>query len=315
MFNYDKRFFSKRANEVGFIRDTFEKVYRLTDILKYINNNHLLKEVLALKGGTAINLTVFNMPRLSVDIDLDYCNPVDRDEMLREREIINIDLIKYMQTNGYTLSPKTKNPFTLDSWIFEFINCGGNKDNIKIEINYSNRVHVLNIKERKIITEVLSETFLVRTLDPIELFGSKLSALINRAAVRDLYDVNNMIKYGLFDESEYEILKKCFIFYWAITSSEIKERFDLSQIDAINEHQIRRHLYPVIRKAENFDLYSAKKSVKEFIADLLVLTPKEEEFLNFFKQKEYCPELLFDNKEIIDRISKHPMALWKTMDR
>lgn len=124
-----------------------------------------------------------------------------------------------------------------------------------------------------------------------------------------------MIKYGLFDESEYEILKKCFIFYWAITSSEIKERFDLSQIDAINEHQIRRHLYPVIRKAENFDLYSAKKSVKEFIADLLVLTPKEEEFLNFFKQKEYCPELLFDNKEIIDRISKHPMALWKTMDR
>lgn len=88
LFNYDKRFFSKCANEVGFIRDTLGKVYRLADILEYINNNHLLKEALTLKGGTAINLTVFNLPRLSVDIDLDYCNPVDRDEMLREREII-----------------------------------------------------------------------------------------------------------------------------------------------------------------------------------------------------------------------------------
>ena len=32
----------------------------------------LLKDSPALKGGTAINLTIFNLPRLSVDIDMDY---------------------------------------------------------------------------------------------------------------------------------------------------------------------------------------------------------------------------------------------------
>lgn len=38
----------------------------------------------ALKGGTAINLFVRDMPRLSVDIDLAYQPVLDRDESLRE---------------------------------------------------------------------------------------------------------------------------------------------------------------------------------------------------------------------------------------
>ncbi|MGB4407397.1 MAG: nucleotidyl transferase AbiEii/AbiGii toxin family protein [Sphaerochaeta sp.] len=61
-----------RATELNFIRDTLEKVFRLTEILSYINENPIMKNCLALKGGTAINLTVFDLPRLSVDIDLDY---------------------------------------------------------------------------------------------------------------------------------------------------------------------------------------------------------------------------------------------------
>ena len=72
MSDYDKRKLGKQAQELGFIRDTLEKVFRLSEILKYINNDPLLRESLALKGGTAINMTIFNLPRLSVDIDLDY---------------------------------------------------------------------------------------------------------------------------------------------------------------------------------------------------------------------------------------------------
>jgi len=37
-----------------------------------------------LKGGTAINLAVFNLPRLSVDIDMDY-TPNDTKEEIVER--------------------------------------------------------------------------------------------------------------------------------------------------------------------------------------------------------------------------------------
>lgn len=62
MSSYDLTYLGKRAEELGFIRDTLEKVYRLADILEYLNTNPLLKDSLALKGGTAINLTIFNLP-------------------------------------------------------------------------------------------------------------------------------------------------------------------------------------------------------------------------------------------------------------
>ena len=71
MPDYDKRKLGRQARELGFVRDTLEKVFRLAEILKYMNNDPLLHESLALKGGTAINMTIFNLPRLSVDIDLD----------------------------------------------------------------------------------------------------------------------------------------------------------------------------------------------------------------------------------------------------
>ncbi|MDD4694288.1 MAG: nucleotidyl transferase AbiEii/AbiGii toxin family protein [Firmicutes bacterium] len=95
MSNYDVAYLGKRAQELGFIRDTLEKVYRLADILEYLNTNPLLKESLALKGGTAINLTIFNLPRLSVDIDLDYLLPDSKEDMLTNRETLkkrSIDL-------------------------------------------------------------------------------------------------------------------------------------------------------------------------------------------------------------------------------
>jgi len=135
--NYDKIYIGKRAEKLGFVRDTLEKVYRLADILEYLNTNPLLKESLALKGGTAINLTIFNLPRLSVDIDPDYLKADSKEEMLKNREIINSTVTRYMLSQGYTQSPKTKTHHSLNSWVYEYINTGGNKDIIKLEINYA----------------------------------------------------------------------------------------------------------------------------------------------------------------------------------
>ncbi|MBA1334260.1 MAG: hypothetical protein HPY66_1969 [Firmicutes bacterium] len=137
MSNYDKIYIGKRAEKLGFVRDTLEKVYRLADILEYLNTNPLLKESLALKGGTAINLTIFNLPRLSVDIDPDYLKADSKEEMLKNREIINSTVTRYMLSQGYTQSPKTKTHHSLNSWVYEYINTGGNKDIIKLEINYA----------------------------------------------------------------------------------------------------------------------------------------------------------------------------------
>ena len=128
------------AKELNFVRDTLEKVIRLSEILDYINSNPIMKHRLALKGGTAINLTVFNLPRLSVDIDLDYCVNNSREEMLENRKEITEDLIKFMKTQDYEISSNSRNKHSLDSLVFTYQNMGGMKDNIKIEINYSLRL-------------------------------------------------------------------------------------------------------------------------------------------------------------------------------
>ena len=59
MFRYDPIFIKRKSTELYFVKDTFEKVSRLIEILKFINTNIYLKGKLALKGGTAINLTIF----------------------------------------------------------------------------------------------------------------------------------------------------------------------------------------------------------------------------------------------------------------
>lgn len=49
----DKAFIGQKAEELNFNRDTLEKVFRLTEILTFLNADALTKDCLALKGGTA----------------------------------------------------------------------------------------------------------------------------------------------------------------------------------------------------------------------------------------------------------------------
>ena len=79
---------------------------------------------------------------------------------------------------------------------------GGMKDNLKIEINYMIRCHILPVTKRKVNLPWLSEDLSVLSAAPMEIFASKIVALINRTAPRDLYDIHNLLEFGLFDESE-----------------------------------------------------------------------------------------------------------------
>ena len=311
MPNYDIIYLSKKAEEIGFTRDALEKVIRLADILEYLNTNTLLKNSLALKGGTAINLTIFNLPRLSVDLDLDYLINNSREEMLAEREVIHNTINRYMTFEGYSLNPKTKNPHSMDSWVYSYQGTSGNRDNIKIEINYSLRSHILEAEERPITAEHFSNQYKVKSLAPLEIYGSKISALLNRIAARDLYDTKNMIQFKIFDESEAEMLKKCIIFYTAITTGGKINIFNTETIDSITNRIIKRELLPVLKKKDDFELKPAQVVVKEYISDLMILGKEEKEFLNKFEAGKYIPELLFQDKAILGRIKNHPMALWK----
>ena len=311
MFEYTKNELGHKANEMNFVRDTLEKVLRLTEILNYINSNPLTKENLVLKGGTAINLTVFNLPRLSVDIDLDFARNLPLDEMTAVREQIREDIKTYMSTGGYAISPRSKGYHSLDSFVFTYSNLGGMNDNIKIEINYSLRAHIFEPELRNLSLPELNGGKKISTLSPMELFAAKINALLGRAAARDLYDIYNMIKFGLFDESELPMLRKCTVFYTAISQDEIPDDYDFNKLNAITLRKIKTDLLPVIQKGEFVELESIKATVADYLNNLLTLTADEKKFLSNFKDKQYHPALLFEDPNIVSRIQNHPMAMWK----
>ncbi len=316
MSSYKKDYIESIAKEKGFLRDNLEKVMRLAEILSYFNKSALLCQSLVLKGGTAINLTIFEMPRLSVDIDLDFSRKVKREEMVAVRQSVNKEILNFMATEGYVLKPGTKNPHTLDSWVFGYTNTGGNPDNIKIEINYSDRCHVLPIIEKEVNIDFLGN-MKINVLSPIELFASKINALISRAAIRDIYDVDSMICAHLFEEKEdVELLRKILVFYIAVGSSckaeEVSlQRKDFKHIETLGYAQVRAHLIPVLRKSEKFDYVACKERVLEFLKHFLIFSEDEKAFISYFNKREYRPELLFGESEITERIKNHPMALWK----
>lgn len=311
---FDKRKLKLEADKLGYVRDTYEKVIRLIDILEYIQKTPSMKENLALKGGTAINLFIFDLPRLSVDIDLDFTGEMQKEEMLIQRAAIKNTLIVYMEKNGYELAQQTRYHFSLDSFRFTYYNASGNRDVIKVEINYSLRVHIYETINMKGKNYGSIHKVDVRMIHPYEIFGSKLVALMTRSTPRDLYDFYNMIKLQLFDKEELEKVKKCAVFYRAISNADGNFDFDLSNIQSITQNQIKRFLLPVIATKEFFDLTKASQVIEQFFQEYFMLEEAEISFLKNFENGDYKPTMLFEDKEIISRIQNHPMAVWKTRE-
>lgn len=312
LYRYSQKELSVQAEELGFIANGLEKMLRLVNVLQQLNSDPLLKGSLALKGGTAINLTIFNLPRLSHDIDFDYAIPLDREKTLISRGEITRKLNELMAASGYELKPaRSKKTHALDSFFFSYVNAGSGVEALKIEINYSLRLHVLPTVMRSVdLLDGSLGNLVIHSVHPIEIFASKIAALLSRASPRDLYDLNNMVYYGLFDESELPMLKKCVVFYNAIGGRE--SWLDPGRVRAITSYGTKTQLLPMLRKGDGFDLQAAKERVRGFLSELLRLEEGEKLFLQAFSRGDYRPELLFDDRGILERIRNHPMAIWKT---
>lgn len=302
---------SQLADESNFIRDTLEKVLRLSEILKFLNSDTILKDKLALKGGTAINLTAVELPRLSVDIDLDYTINSGREELLEIKEIFKKRLTDYMWQEGYSIA-EVRDSFALMSIVFNYTNTAGNRDNIKVEINFLDRCHILPLEKKKIFTKGIVDNFEVLTLNTTELYASKINALLSRGTPRDLYDVNAMIEHNVIANTD--ILRKCLIFYNAIGGDYDIQKLDFKNIERLVYKNFKTQLKPVIAKDDKFNMEKAKETVIEFVKEMLVLSSNEKLFLSKFKEKTYAPELLFDNEDIVLNIKNHPAALWRVKD-
>ena len=305
---FSRQYLIELAKPSNFIKDTLEKVLRLSEILKFLNGDVVFKDKLSLKGGTAINMTAVELPRLSVDLDLDFTENVSTEELPGIKERFKRRLVDYMWQEGYSLAD-TREHFALISLLFNYVNNAGNRDNIKVEINFLDRCHILPLERKKILPKGIVEEFEILTLNTIELYASKINALLSRATPRDLYDVNAMVENNII--TDIDLLRKCLIFYNTIGGDYNIETVDFKNIERLDNKKYKTQLKPVITKDDKFDIEKAKPVVIEYLKTLLSLTENEKGFLAKFKEKVYAPELLFDDESILSNIINHPAIQWR----
>ena len=312
MFDLKKIDINRIADKTNFSRNTTEKVLRLYSILKFIDQSEI-SNMLVLKGGTAINLFLLDFPRLSVDIDLDFALPLNRDEMLKKREYIDMIIRDYMADEGYFLSDKSKFVHTLDSYVYSYSTLSGGKDILKIEINYSDRVHVLK-PTKTVSTNKLERNVMVSRLADEELIGSKINALLVRTTPRDVYDVFTLFKNGNIKNEE--LIKKIAIFYVCL-GSQIPVDINvllieaIKKIDNLNFQKVKETLIPVLHKGIVFNVEEMTAYVSEKIKTFFKLNQTEKKFIDEYNQKNFKPEILFEGFETED-VRNHPMGIWKT---
>jgi len=306
----DRRTLDILSRETRFIRDVLEKVYRLTALLAELRRTPGLHGKLALKGGTALQSIHLGFRRLSVDLDFNYVGSLDRDAMERDRADMRFTLVRLFDQQGYELDDERAH-HSEHSFILAYVNSAGNRDRIKFEINYSERLPALDLD-----VQVLQHPFdalgevSVLSYRPEELFASKSRALVTRGTPRDLFDVS-MIASGVasYDETLY---RKLLIFHLCMTPGDVREvRTD--RISDIDERDVKRFLLPLLRKGEDKPRLDEMKEVA--IAHLdrsLDFTSGERGFLDTFYDDGWFDQgALFGGLPVATNLADHPAIVWR----
>lgn len=179
----------------------------------YRNQVKLLLDVLpvvaeekcfALHGGTAINLFIRDMPRLSVDIDLTYIPVEDR-----ETSIANIN--DTLQRIKSAIEKSVPGTFVEHKTANAKLQISNRDASIKLEVNLTKRGIYKSTEERP-LCEKAQKDFDVFCVMPVVslglLYGGKICAALDRQHPRDLFDV----KYLLENEGFTDDIKEGFLF-------------------------------------------------------------------------------------------------------
>ena len=299
------------AEQYSFTTTNVEKVFRLCGILNDLSTIESFKGKLALKGGTAINLVLIpDLPRLSVDLDLDLANDCSKEEMLRYRKQLDKSLSGYCTEQGYALGKRES--YSLCSYELLYDTVTGSRDKIKLDINYLARCHVFAPIESTINHPFdPNKTIKVFHLRDVEIFGSKIGAFFERTKPRDLYDLYSLSESGLMaTEKERNLFRKCTVFYSTI-GNDGQENWlgkDIDQLTQMSFSKIRSQLLPMLRiKAGAYPKAKIENAVADFVKSVMQLDEADKVFIERFQSGDYRPELLFGTQ--MKHLEHHPVAL------
>lgn len=266
---------------------------------------HVAKEkCFALKGGTAINLFVRDMPRLSIDIDLAYLPVEDRKESLKNIGLA-LDRIAQKLSSSYKVDRvKVREAIgATDKITFTSKLLITSKEGIvKIEPNTVFRGNVFPT-ERRGLVKIAQDKFELSTtiaiLSVADLYGGKLCAALDRQHPRDLFDVRMLLENeGISDE-----IRMAFIIYLSGHNRPMHELLNPNFKDITKKYESDfRGMTEVDISCE--DLIRCQKELPQLLRKRL--SENEKKFL--ISLKEGKPNWHLAG---VRKIAKFPALQWK----
>jgi predicted nucleotidyltransferase component of viral defense system len=307
---------AREAAATGFQTEPLEKVILLLELLEAIRSHPFLKERVVLKGGTALNLFRFNVPRLSVDIDLNYIGAVDREGMLADRPKIEQALQAVCGRVG--VQPRrVPSDHAGGKWRLNFNRVAGGTSTLEMDLNFLLRTPLWppeRIDSRALGTFRATD---IPVLDIHELAAGKLAALLSRTASRDLFDASQLLRGGGLDAAK---LRLAFVVYGGTSRKDWRTvSVDNVTVDAAEADTM---LIPLLRGSDTprrSDMAQWTKTLAtdchELLSMVLPLADHELDFLERLNGKgEVVPDVLTDDQRMRDTIRAHPGLLWKAQN-
>ncbi|MBM3775401.1 MAG: nucleotidyl transferase AbiEii/AbiGii toxin family protein [Acidobacteria bacterium] len=294
----------------GFRPEILEKVFHLLTLLEGFNRHPFLKDRVALKGGTAINLFVLDLPRLSVDIDLNYIGSATLESMRTDKPKIEEALTDVCAREGIIVARSTiEHAGSRFALRYESVLGGGG--NLKLDVNYMFRTPLWPVRRMDSHSLGTIRATAIPVLDLHELAAGKLAALLARHASRDIFDAHQLLKTQNFDTAR---LRVAFVAYGALNRKDWRTVTPAHV--RFTDRELRNELIPVLRQDHVEALpQSVQEMVAEVRADLQVVLPLSEAELQFLTglldQGEIDPALIVSDHELADTIRIHPGLLWK----
>jgi predicted nucleotidyltransferase component of viral defense system len=178
----------------------------------------LADETFALKGGSAINLFVRDMPRLSVDLDLVFPDhEPSRDQALRRINEAIRQSAERLSKRGF----QTHTVAAADAGETKLLVRRGTIE-VKIEVNFVMRGTVYPVRTAS-LTANARETLMADLEIPVvsleDMYGGKLVAAMDRQHPRDLFDVMQLFAH----EGITPGIRRAFVVYLACHNRPVHE--------------------------------------------------------------------------------------------
>ena len=305
-----REYLERCTAETGFGVSPLGKVVRLGEMAADVFRHPFLREVLALKGGTALNLCFGEPSRLSVDLDFNYIGHPERGKMLKDRPRVEEAIEQLAQRQGYIVQ-RSADAFAGRKIYLTFVSALGKRDRIEIDLNFLFRVPLAGTNTLELWQPGDLDRPRVKVVSLDELAAGKMLALLDRGAVRDVWDVGRLsISHG--DAIKSPPFRARFIALSAILNEPLPSYTARRLQERVTEREIAEQLMPLLStgkppRAKEI-IGKAWKAIKPFFS----LKPAERKYLAGMERGEIRTELIFpSDREQARFFAEHPALQWK----